>query len=81
MRWQINWDRILDEGESPGDKANSVIFDNTKIKRFVPGYLATIPFSEGIKRTIAWFDEDPSRIRIDDSNNRLMDDHASIYRR
>ncbi len=60
-------------GNLLGDKANSVIFDNTKIKRFVPGYVATIPFSEGIKRTIDWFDEEPSRIRIDETNNRLMD--------
>ena len=60
-------------GNLLGDKANSAIFDNTKIKRFVPGYVATIPFSEGIKRTIDWFDEEPSRIRIDETNNRLMD--------
>ncbi len=64
-----------------GDKANCVIFDNTKIKRFVPGYLATIPFSEGIKRTIAWFDADPSRIRIDKTANQLMDEIISRYKR
>jgi nucleoside-diphosphate-sugar epimerase len=60
-------------GNLLGDKANSVIFDNTKIKRFVPGYMATIPFSEGIKRTICWFDEQPARIHIDETNNLLMD--------
>ena len=64
-----------------GDKANSVIFDNTKIKRFVPAYVATIPFSEGIKRTIAWFDAQSSRIRIDKNNNRLLDEIISTYRR
>ncbi|HAI40989.1 MAG TPA: NAD-dependent dehydratase, partial [Maribacter sp.] len=36
------------------DKAESVLFDNTKIKTFVPGFKATIPFSEGIKRTVKW---------------------------
>jgi len=60
-------------GNLMGDKANSVIFDNTKIKRFVPGYVATIPFREGIKRTVKWFDEHPDRIRIEKENNRLMD--------
>lgn len=32
-----------------GDKATSAIFDNSKIKRFVPDYVATIPFKEGIR--------------------------------
>ncbi|MDR1415490.1 MAG: NAD-dependent epimerase/dehydratase family protein [Odoribacteraceae bacterium] len=35
-----------------GDKANSVVFDNAKIKRLVPGFEATIPFRVGIKETI-----------------------------
>ena len=52
-----------------GDKAWSVIFDNSKIKRFVPGYCATVPFAEGIRRTLAWFDADPAR--------RLTDAHAN----
>jgi nucleoside-diphosphate-sugar epimerase len=48
-------------GELVGDKATSVIFDNTKIKRFVPGFVATIPFKQGIKRTLEWFEADPAR--------------------
>ena len=66
-------------GNLLGDKANSVIFDNTKIKRFVPGYLATIPFREGIKKTVEWFDAHPDRIRIDEENNRLMDAVLAAY--
>ncbi len=57
-----------------GDKAHSVIFDNTKIKRFVPGFTATIPFSEGVRRAIAWFDADPARQKIDTAGNQLLDD-------
>ncbi len=68
-------------GNLHGDKANSVIFDNTKIKSFVPGYVATIPFSEGFKRTIEWFDADPDRIWIDEPANELMDEIISRYRR
>ncbi|MBU2945942.1 SDR family oxidoreductase [Zobellia uliginosa] len=41
------------------DKAESVIFDNSKIKTFVPGFKATIPFSEGIRRTLKWLDKNP----------------------
>jgi len=66
-------------GNLLGDKANSVIFDNTKIKRFVPGFVATIPFREGIKRTVEWFDAHPDRIRIDAENNRLMDAVVEAY--
>ena len=66
-------------GNLLGDKANSVVFDNTKIKRFVPGYVATIPFKEGIKRTVDWFDAHPDRIRIDAENNRLMDAILAAY--
>ncbi len=52
-------------GSLIGDKANSAVFDNTKIKTFVPGYCATTPFAQGIRRTLAWFDADPARRQID----------------
>ena len=39
-------------GSLVGDKANSVVFDNTKVKRAVPGFCATKNFDEGIKETI-----------------------------
>jgi len=66
-------------GNLLGDKANSVVFDNAKIKSFVPGYVATIPFREGIKRTLDWFDSHPDNIRIDEENNRLMDQILAAY--
>ncbi len=56
-----------------GDKSVSVIFDNNKIKRFVPGFQATIPYHEGIARTIRWFEADPRRMRIVDDNNAIHD--------
>ncbi len=37
-----------------GDKSNSVVFDNTKIKRAVPGFTATIRTEEGIRRTVEY---------------------------
>ena len=64
-----------------GDKAVSVVFDNTKIKRFVPGYCATVPFTQGIRRTIAWFDADPARRQIDDQANTLWDKLLEAYER
>ena len=37
-----------------GDKAYSVVFDNTKLKRLVPDFCAALRFDEGIKRTIEY---------------------------
>lgn len=36
-----------------GDKANSVVFDNSKLKRLVPEFVATTRFDQGIKKTVA----------------------------
>ncbi|MDR2595967.1 MAG: SDR family oxidoreductase [Treponema sp.] len=40
------------KGSLTGDKANSVIFDNTKLKRLVPGFSAKVRMDEGIRMTI-----------------------------
>jgi nucleoside-diphosphate-sugar epimerase len=56
-----------------GDKTHSMIFDNSKIKRFVPDFAATIPFSRGAEEIIAWYDADPSRRAIDEDLDRTMD--------
>jgi nucleoside-diphosphate-sugar epimerase len=56
-----------------GDKSHSAIFDNTKIRRAVPGFQANIPFHEGIRQTIEWFDADPSRKVVSDETNRFLD--------
>lgn len=62
-----------------GDKAHSVIFDNSKIKTFVPEFRASIPFSEGIKRVIAWFEEDETRKRVDTRENTTMNRIVDAY--
>ena len=35
-----------------GDKSWTVLFDNSKLKRAVPGFRATVRFEEGVRRTI-----------------------------
>lgn len=62
-----------------GDKTHSVIFDNGKIKRYVPGFKALIPFREGIKNTLDWFDEKKSRQIINTESNNLIDKIISDY--
>jgi nucleoside-diphosphate-sugar epimerase len=56
-----------------GDKTHSMIFDNTKIKRAVPGFSATIPYAEGARETLAWYDADAARRSIDAQADALMD--------
>lgn len=56
-----------------GDKSVSAIFDNSKIKRLVSGYQAQIPFREGIRDTVAWFEADSQRQRIDPQTERFIE--------
>jgi nucleoside-diphosphate-sugar epimerase len=56
-----------------GDKAHSMIFDNAKIKRLVPGFAAEIPFARGARQIVDWFDADPSRRSFDEAFDRLSD--------
>jgi nucleoside-diphosphate-sugar epimerase len=57
-----------------GDKAHSVLFDNGKIKRFVPDFACTVPYARGAEETMAWFDADPARQVIDPGFDRAMDE-------
>ena len=60
-------------GSLIGDKVQSVVFDNSKIKRYAPGFTATVPFAEGIRRTVAWFEAHPELCIIDQAWDHLMD--------
>lgn len=57
-----------------GDKTHSMIFDNSKIKRFVPSFAnAFIPFARGVEEIVAWYDADPGRQVINPDFDRLLD--------
>ena len=47
------------EGGLLGDKAVSVVFDCSKLKRAVPGFQARVRFEEGIRRTIDYILKHP----------------------
>jgi nucleoside-diphosphate-sugar epimerase len=68
-----------EEGNLWGDKAYSTVFDNSKLRRIVPGYVATKKFAEGIRETVAWFDADASRQEIDHAANARWDRLAAVY--
>ncbi|RJK97629.1 SDR family oxidoreductase [Vallicoccus soli] len=56
-----------------GDKAHSMVFDNSKVKRLVPGWEATTPFHVGAREVVAWYDADPARRRVDAGWDALSD--------
>jgi nucleoside-diphosphate-sugar epimerase len=66
----------IDPGWGPGllgDKANSMVFDNAKIKHIAPDFRATIPFSVGAEEIIRWYLADPARQVVDVRANQLQD--------
>lgn len=69
------------EGSLLGDKATSVVMDNSKIKRFVPDYVATTRYRDGVARSVAWFEEDPARQQVDAGFNRTWDRLIAAYLR
>jgi nucleoside-diphosphate-sugar epimerase len=68
-------------GSLLGDKSYTAIFDNSKIRSFVPDFQATTPYKEGIARTIAWFDADERRRQIDAGANTDWDRLIAAYDR
>lgn len=56
-----------------GDRSHSVVFDNTKIKSLVPGYHATIPFADGARQIVQWFDTNPRLQTVDQDYMALSD--------
>jgi len=68
-----------DLGKLWGDKSECAVFDNTKIKNLVPEFDAKIPFREGIKRTLNWFEANPDRQLVMESTHQLMDTIIDRY--
>ena len=67
------------EGTLLGDKAHSAVFDNAKIKRFVPDFVCTVPWAAGVRRSLAWFEQDPARRTIDATHNAVLDALLQAY--
>lgn len=69
------------KGSLLGDKAVSVVFDNSKIKKLIPDFKANIPFKEGIRKTVEWFEQDPKRMQFTEEKNQFMDMVIQMYER
>jgi nucleoside-diphosphate-sugar epimerase len=63
-----------------GDKGYSMVFDNSKIRRFVPGFNTSISFSEGLRRSLEWFEENPSRKVVDPAKDAEIDKVLRVWK-
>jgi nucleoside-diphosphate-sugar epimerase len=68
-------------GSLLGDKANSAVFDNSKILRFVPDFHCEMLWAEGVRRALAWHEADKSRMSIDTEANEIWDRIIAGYQR
>ena len=62
-----------------GDASNSYVVNNSKIKSFVPGYIATTNFEQGIRQSISFYQNHPELQTIDDELNDKMDRAIASY--
>lgn len=68
-------------GSLIGDKSNSVVFDNGKIKRFVPEFDCRVKWSEGVRRSLAWFEAHPEFQTVDRDAVRRWDAILNAYQK
>lgn len=57
-----------------GDKAQTAVFDNTKIKAFVPDFVCKVPFEEGARRCVAYFEAHKELCAQDSEWDAKMDE-------
>ena len=65
-----------DSGRGPwllGDRAHSVVFDNSKIKSLVPSFHCSIPFADGAREIVRWHDAHPELQQVDAGFMELSD--------
>lgn len=66
----VEWDL---EGALIGDKANSVVFDNAKLKRLVPDFVATVRFDQGARKVLDYINAHPECQTEDPEFDRWCD--------
>jgi len=69
------------KGSLIGDKANTVVFDNTKLKKLVPGFTATVRADQGIRNTISYVLSHPEYQSEDPEFDAWCDKVASVLQK
>ena len=62
-----------------GDKTQSMIFDNSKIRHFVPEYQPTVRFKDGAKEVVKYYKEYTAKLGVDKGINDFMNKIISDF--
>jgi nucleoside-diphosphate-sugar epimerase len=68
-------------GSLKGDKAQPGVFDNSKIKRFVPGFHCRKPFSVGVRESLAWLRAHPEHQNLSAKVDALCEEVIGAWSR
>jgi len=68
-------------GTLKGDKAHPGIFDNAKIKRFVPGFQCRKPFRVGVRESVAWLRAHPEQQNLNPQIDALCKQIVGAWRK
>jgi len=61
-----------------GDKAHSMIFDNSKIRSLAPDVREQVRFEHGAEEALTWYDEDPARRVVDAEFDAVLDQLVAL---
>lgn len=67
-------------GTLKGDKAHPGVFDNSKIKRFVPGFTCRKPFRTGVREAVAWLRAHPDEQNLRPEVDTLIEEVLAAWR-
>lgn len=67
-------------GTLKGDKAHPGVFDNAKVKRFVPEFQCHKPFHVGIRESVAWLRAHPDQQHLDPQVDAVFEDVLAAWR-
>jgi nucleoside-diphosphate-sugar epimerase len=68
-------------GTLKGDKAHPGVFDNSKIKRFVPDFRCRKPFRVGVRESVSWLRAHPEAQNRKPEVDALIDEVISAWQR
>lgn len=68
-------------GSLLGDKANCAVFDNSKIKRLVPGFTAKTRFDQGMRKSLEYLTNNKEKQIADPEFDRFCDKVADLMQK
>jgi len=68
-------------GSLTGDKSHPGVFDNSKIKQFVPGFSCSKPFRIGVRESVTWLRQNPEQQNLSPKVDALCDAVISAWER